>query len=120
MTAKEKFIETIETGFFNNVDMNDIDPDVISFWENFKKNKKSEKNKVTSNGKIILEFLRNPTKESAEGWTSKAIAEELFLSSRTVSGSMRKLVTDGYVEKIGEDPMVYRITEEGKNVSLDS
>ena len=29
---------------------------------------------------------------------------------------MRKLVTDGYVEKIGERNYVYVITEKGKNL----
>ena len=29
---------------------------------------------------------------------------------------MRKLVMDEYVEKVGKDPVVYTITEKGKNV----
>ena len=32
---------------------------------------------------------------------------------------LRKLVDDGYVEKIGKDPIVYRLTEQGKNINLE-
>jgi hypothetical protein len=32
---------------------------------------------------------------------------------------MRKLVTDGYVEKIGQDPVVYSLTDNGKNIEID-
>ena len=46
-------------------------------------------------------------------------AEGLFVSSRTVSGAMLKLVTDGYVEKVGQEPVVYAITEKGKNITID-
>jgi predicted transcriptional regulator len=47
------------------------------------------------------------------------IAEGLFINSRAVSGAMRKLVTDGYVEKIGQDPVVYSLTDNGKNIEID-
>ena len=47
------------------------------------------------------------------------IAEKMFVSSRTVSGSLRKLVTDGYVEKLGENPVIYSLTEKGKNVDIN-
>ena len=50
---------------------------------------------------------------------AKDIAEGLFVSSRTVSGAMRKLVTDGYVEKVGQEPVVYAITEKGKNIEIN-
>ena len=50
---------------------------------------------------------------------ARDIAEGLFISSRAVSGAMRKLVTDGFVEKIGKDPTIYTITETGKNITID-
>jgi predicted transcriptional regulator len=50
---------------------------------------------------------------------AKDIAEGLFISSRAVSGAIRKLVTDGYVEKVGQDPVIYSITEEGKNIKFE-
>ena len=51
-------------------------------------------------------------------WKAKDIAEGLFISSRGVSGAMRKLVTDGYVEKVGQDPVIYSLTEKGKIVEI--
>ena len=32
---------------------------------------------------------------------------------------MRKLVNDGFVEKIGQDPIIYAITEAGMQVEID-
>ena len=47
------------------------------------------------------------------------IAEGLFISSRAVSGAMRKLVTDGFVEKVGQDPVMYALTEKGRNIEIE-
>ena len=33
---------------------------------------------------------------------------------------MRKLVTDGYVDKVGQDPVAYAITTKGIEVDLDA
>lgn len=48
------------------------------------------------------------------------IGESLGVGSRSVSGSMRKLVTDGYVEKSGSNPTVYKITNKGINYTFDN
>ena len=50
---------------------------------------------------------------------AKDIAEAIAVSSRQVSGAMRKLVIDGYVEKIGQDPIVYAITDKGRSLSIE-
>ena len=50
---------------------------------------------------------------------AKSVGEGLEISSRTVSGGMRKLVTDGYVEKVGENPTVYSLTAAGKEVTFN-
>ena len=50
-----------------------------------------------------------------EMFKAKDIADGIGISSRTVSGAMRKLVTDGFVEKeIGPRSCIYAITEKGK------
>jgi DNA-binding PadR family transcriptional regulator len=36
-----------------------------------------------------------------------------------VSGAMRKLVTDGFVEKMSDEPVIYTLTEKGKNYKID-
>lgn len=78
--------------------------------------KTTEKPEITENGKLILKWLQSaPTAP----YKSKDIAEQLFVSSRTVSGGMRKLTTDGFVEKVGEAPVLYIITEKGKNYKFE-
>lgn len=72
---------------------------------------------LTDGGKQILAYLQqNPDKIAVK---AREIAEDLFISSRTVSGSMRKLVNDGFVEKIGESPVVYTITTKGKEFIIE-
>ena len=117
MTKKEKFINTIQNAFFDVVDINEIDPDIISYWEVFKSKEEKEKPLFTDNGKLILKYLQE--NKNIDSWKAKDIAEGLFISSRTVSGAIRKLVTDGYVEKIGQEPVVYTLTEYGKTINID-
>ena len=78
--------------------------------------KKAEKPALTDNGKLVLKYL-----QSAEPgiYKAKDIAEGLFVSSRNVSGAMRKLVTDQFVEKVGEQPALYTLTEKGKNFVIE-
>ena len=78
--------------------------------------KKTEKSEITENGKLILKWLQSAPTDT---YKSKDIAEQLFVSSRTVSGGMRKLTTDGFVEKVGSDPVLYIITEKGKNYKIE-
>jgi predicted transcriptional regulator len=42
------------------------------------------------------------------------------LPSKKIYGAMRKLVTDGYVEKFGQNPVIYSLTEQGKNFDITS
>jgi DNA-binding PadR family transcriptional regulator len=32
---------------------------------------------------------------------------------------MRKLANDGFVEKLGKDPVIYTLTEKGKNYNIE-
>lgn len=118
MTKKEKFIEAIDNAFFSKIDINEIDPDIIDYWEVLKGSNDGEKAILTDNGKIVLKHLQdNP---DVRLWKARDIAEGLFMpSSRSVSGSLRKLVSDGFVEKMGESPVVYTITEKGKEFKID-
>ena len=118
MSKKEKFIEAIEDAFFSKVDINELDPDIVSYWNALKGTADTEKPTFTDNGKLVMEYLKGLS-ENAPALKAKDIAEALFVSSRTVSGAMRKLVSDGFVEKIGQDPVMYSITEKGKNIEIN-
>jgi predicted transcriptional regulator len=43
----------------------------------------------------------------------------MIISSRKISGAIRKLVTDGFVDKYGQNPVIYSLTEKGKNFDID-
>lgn len=70
----------------------------------------------TEKGIIILKYLKDNPEAVLP---AKKIAEELDLSSRTVSGAMKKLVTDGYVEKFDGEPKTYSITAAGIEVKFE-
>ena len=71
----------------------------------------------TETGLQILEYLKAKDVKSLK---AKDIADGMEISSRKVSGSIRKLVTDGFVEKYGANPVVYTLTEKGKNFDIES
>ena len=78
--------------------------------------KKAEKPALTDSGKMVLKYLQNAEPGI---YKAKDIADGLYVSSRNVSGAMRKLVTDGFVEKVGEQPALYTLTEKGKNFVIE-
>ena len=57
--------------------------------------------------------------EGAPMMKAKEIAEGMFVGSRAVSGAMRKLVADGFVEKVGENPVMYALTDAGRNIKIE-
>ena len=73
----------------------------------------NDKPVVTDNGKILLSFMQENGDQS---WTAKNLSEQLGISSRGISGTMRKLANDGFVEKIGKDPTVYVLSQKGKDI----
>lgn len=71
------------------------------------------KPELTDNGAMILQYLKGQDNDKMH--KAKDIADGLCISSRSVSGAMRKLVSDGFVDKIGQNPSLYMLTEKGKN-----
>lgn len=135
MTKKETFIKFIEVAIKIAEDeityMNDIsekynittnDYDIaMEFWKDFKDGKvKDSGAAMTENGKKLLSWMQENVDTMTNLFTSKEAAEALFTSGRSIAGSMRKLVNDGYVEKTGKDPVQYSLTEAGKNYQFDN
>ena len=78
---------------------------------------KADKPVLTDNGKMILKYMQENL--NTPMMKAKDVAEGLFVSSRAVSGSLRKLVSDGFCEKVGTDPVVYALTEKGKTYKIE-
>lgn len=76
----------------------------------------TDKPAFTEIGLTILEYLQICGTKSIK---AKEIAEGIDAPSRKVSGAMRKLVSDGYVEKFGQNPVIYALTTKGKNLNIN-
>lgn len=112
MSKKESFVKFIDTLIADQ----DMPADAAEYWEAFKQIEEKEKPQFTENGRLVLKFLQDHPEPSL--WKAKDIAEQLGISSRVVSGAMRKICDDGYVEKMGKDPTIYKITDNGKNATI--
>lgn len=110
MTNKEIFIKEIEAI------KDTLSEEAVKFFDEWKQEKPlSTKGEVTELGMKILTYMK-ANYAAKNSFSAKLIGEGLFLSSRIVSGSIRKLVTDGYVNKINAEPVLYEITEKGINI----
>ena len=121
MTNKEAFISEIEKiteNFEEPVPLQEIlSEQAYDFFISLKEDKKTSE-EITEKGAIILEYMQKENEKNITNFTAKSIGEGLEQNSRSISGGMRKLVSCGYVEKIGENPIVYKLTEKGKNLTI--
>ena len=95
MSKKETFMQEI---------MAAIDDGTLQLSEdgmNYFASLKTEKPKtvITDNGKIVLKFLQE---QNGEAVAAIKIGEAVGMTGRTVSGTMRKLISDGFVAKLGD------------------
>ena len=115
MTKCEKFLEFFdELVEKTNVEMPD---DVKEFREMLAASQENftDKPAFTEIGLIILEYIQNCGAKSIK---AREIADGIETPSRKVSGAMQKLVKDGYVEKFGQNPVIYALTDKGKNLNI--
>lgn len=114
MSKKEEFIEYVE----KLIKEDEMTIGAKEFWEALKNVKEVEKPTFTDNGKLIMKYLQELPADTPM-MKAKEIAEGMFISSRAVSGAMRKLVTDGFVEKVGQDPVMYSLTDAGRSIKIE-
>lgn len=117
MSKKEAFIDYV-TKIMSELAAPEMSEEAQEYWDALRFKEEKEKPMFTDNGKLIMEYLKSLS-DDVPAMKSKDIADALVVSSRTVSGSMRKLVSDGFVEKIGDSPVLYKITEKGKNIEIN-
>ena len=112
MTNKEIFFKSWDEIIESNSEL--FPQEAKDYIESLRK-ENSNPTGITENGRKILDYMKENEALMSNMFTSKSIANGLSISSRSVAGSMRKLVTDGYVSKNGE-PAVYRITDKGRDI----
>lgn len=114
MTNKEKFISELTEFIEDNLIV--FSADANQYFEELKQGK-SGNDGFTENGKRIFEYLKTLPNETM--MSAKDIGVALELTGKSVSGSMRKLVTNEYVEKLGKNPVMYRLTSKGYDLHVD-
>ena len=113
MTNKEKFIQEHED-YISHETVIPFSEEAWSYFKTLKETEEIEKPLFTENGAKVLQWMRDNENQYNNIFKAKEIAEGLFTTSRSVSGSMRKLVSDGFVDKTGTNPSCYSLTEKGK------
>lgn len=126
MTKKERFIEFVNE-LMELADLSEWDEgekevwkDAFDFFEELKNNKVKTTKEMTENGAKLLFWMQENKEKMSNLFTSKEAAEGLFTSGRSIAGTMRKLVNDGYVKKTGKDPVQYSLTEAGESYQFDN
>ena len=123
MTKREKFIEFVEHMINQmNFSASELDEhkEALDFYATLKATAaEQEKPLFTEKGKIILQFMQDNKATYNNMFKAKEIGEKLDISSRGAAATIRKLITDGYVEKFGNEPVVYSLTTLGENTSFN-
>ena len=123
MTKREKFIEFVEQMINQmNFSASELEEhkEAIDFFASLKTTTaEQEKPLFTEKGKIIFQFMKDNKETYNNMFKAKDIGEKLAISSRGAAATIRKLITDGYVEKFGDEPVVYSLTTLGENFSFN-
>lgn len=94
-----------------------LSPEAIEFYNDLKT--KQEKT-FTEKGIKILQAMQNNKEKYLNVFTSKQLGELTSMAPRSVSGSMKKLINQGYAEKKGSTPVSYGLTPSGDALQLDN
>lgn len=127
MTNKEMFIQEVEELLADRCQTfgtDGLSEGARAYFEQLKATLEKEKAPFTENGARILIWMQENYEHYNNVLKAKEIAEGMFvingvpITSRGVSGAIRKLITDGYVEKIAGTPVCYSLTDIGKVVEV--
>lgn len=121
MTNKEQFIKEVEELLAdrrNTFGEDGLSECASAYFEQLKATPEKEKAPFTENGAKVLIWMQENYESYNNILKAKEIGDGLFCSSRTVSGAMRKLITDGYVSKTEGTPTCYSLTELGMSVTV--
>ena len=125
MSKKESFLDFVRflmqsANFYDwDEDAKNEWADALTYLEALKISEDKEKTGFTENGRLVLDFMQKNREDFNNLFKAKDVGERMGISSRTVSGAMRKLVTDNFVEKLGSSPTVYSLTNKGIEVKIE-
>lgn len=117
MTNREQFLKEIRE--LVNKSCIVLSKGANAYFESLETMPEKEKAPFTENGAKVLIWMQENYQSYNNILKAKEIGEGLFCSSRTVSGAMRKLITDGYVVKTTGTPVCYSLTELGISCTVD-
>lgn len=110
---KQELIDYVE----NNLDLSVLSEEAKNYWKDIKENKNC--GKLTEKGKVIIKAMLEMPKEAANANSAKSIANYIQIPARSVSGCMKKLVSDGYVVKKSLNNIVfYELTEKSNMLTF--
>jgi DNA-binding MarR family transcriptional regulator len=127
MTNRELFIQEIEEFLADRrqtFGTDGLSDGARAYLETLKATPEKEKAPFTENGARVLIWMQENHNQYNNILKAKEIAEGMFaingtpITSRTVSGAIRKLITDGYVSKTAGTPVCYSLTDLGKEVEV--
>ena len=108
MNKKQKFIELVDM-LLDGASIDEEYKDALDYFEMLKTEKENNKPAFTENGAKVLKYIQ----ENVDAFNN-------MFKAKDIGEAMRKLVTDGYLEKIGADPVIYALTEKGKTVDIEA
>lgn len=116
---KQEFIDFINKLMESNPELTNqlMTDNIRAYLDTLTERGGADKPMLTPNGMIILKHLREH--QDIITWKARDIAQDIGIASRGVAGALRKLCTDGFVEKLGKDPAIYTLTEKGKNYLIE-
>lgn len=122
MTKKEQFISEIQEQLKAGGGTFHLSQDALEFFNAFVASNSTGTTETgfTENGKRVLSFMNEHKLIYNNMFTAKSIAEGLAMSSHGSSGALRKLVNDGYVEKIQGSPVTYLLSKKGEEVKFEA
>lgn len=126
MTKKDAFITIVKNEIFDNPttymeNYPELYEDAKIYFDVLSNGSAAtDKPKFTLIGAKVLAFMQENKDKYNNLFTAKGMSEELNVASRSISGGCRKLVNDGYLEKLGDNPVTYALTEIGVTANLDN
>lgn len=113
MSKKSEFIEYLK----NNIDFSNAPEGVNDYWTALTSSNNTKDNpEITEKG---IEALKTIQTSNLNIFKSRDIADLMGAAPRSVSGTLRKLCSDGFLERLSDDtPAIYSLSEKGKTYNI--